>query len=422
MTLISLAVDYKKAPIETRSAFSLDGELLNQHLKSLIQLHGVSQVLILSTCNRTEIYVVLTELQQLDQVMNWWQLQAKRQDLNLKEYLVIRQETHVAQHLMRLACGLESMILGEPQILGQLKQAYALALSSKTLGGRINRLCQKVFSIAKNVRNFTDIGQCPVSVAFSAVTLAKQNFEDIEHKRILIVGAGETAKLVARHISTCSPQALAIANRTLEKAQALADEFLAKAYPLDAVKHIAHHYDVIITALHFNTTIINQTMLQHSDKHHTVIDLSVPTVICQNVKQLTNVTTYYVDDIHTFIEENKSLRQKAALRADKWIEKGLDEYITLEKSIESDKMITAMRRQATNMIDQELERSLRRLANGEDPKMVLARFAHGVKNKWLHTPSVSLRNAAVSGRNDILENAEEIFGLNTGKVKNERLN
>ncbi|WP_100551019.1 glutamyl-tRNA reductase [Caedibacter taeniospiralis] len=414
MTLVSLAIDYKKAPLNIRSAFSLDSERLTCHLQSLRQQEGVEQCLILSTCNRTEIYAVISELKDLDSIICWWQQSAKRDDLDLKSYLMVRQDTYAAHHLMRLSCGLESMVLGEPQILGQIKRAYAEALTSNTLGGILNRLLQKVFSVAKRVRFHTNIGQCPVSVAFSAVTLAKQNLDHFEDKTILIIGAGSTAQLVAKHLASCLPKRLIILNRTYEKAQKLALQNNAEAFPLDHLSALGQQADIIVSAVSARELILKRDMLPHNHRHKILIDLSVPRALDPQFEKVDNITTYCVDDIQGLIQTNKVLREKAALRAEKWIEKGLNDYINQEKAILSDNTIKAMRNQTKHMIDDELNRCLKRLENGEDPKMVLARFAHNVKNKWLHTPSVSLRNAAVRGRNDVLNFAEEIFGLNTG--------
>ncbi|GGG08580.1 MULTISPECIES: glutamyl-tRNA reductase [Cysteiniphilum] len=413
MTLVSLAIDYKKASLDVRGAFTLDNERLGQHLKTLKEQHGVEQCLILSTCNRTEIYAVISELKHLDHVINWWQQSAKRNDLDLKNFLIVRQGTHVAHHLMRLSCGLESMVLGEPQILGQIKYAYAEALANNTLGGDLNRLMQKVFSVAKRVRFHTNIGQCPVSVAFSAVTLAKQSLSHFEDKTILVIGAGSTAMLVTKHLASLTPKRLIIVNRTLEKAQQLATEHHAEAFSLSVLSGLAEQADIIVSAVNSRELILTADMLTNTNPK-TLIDLSVPRVTDPLFDQMDNITIYCVDDIQGLIQNNKTLREKAALRAEKWIEKGLDDYINQEKAILSDNTIKAMRNQTKDMIDDELNRCLKRLENGEDPKMVLARFAHNVKNKWLHTPSVSLRNAAVEGRNDMLNLAEEIFGLNTG--------
>ncbi|WP_440683585.1 glutamyl-tRNA reductase [Cysteiniphilum halobium] len=413
MTLVSLAIDYKKTSLDVRGAFTLDSERLSQHLKTLKKQCGVEQCLILSTCNRTEIYTVISELKHLDHVINWWQQSAKRNDLDLKNYLIVRQDTHVAHHLMRLSCGLESMVLGEPQILGQIKYAYAEALANNTLGGDLNRLMQKVFSVAKRVRFHTDIGQCPVSVAFSAVTLAKQSLSHFEDKTILMIGAGNTAMLLVKHLASLTPKRLIIVNRTLQKAQQLAIEYQAEAFSLSELPKLAKQADIIVSAVNARKLILTSDMLTNTNPK-ILIDLSVPRVIDPLFDQMDSITIYCVDDIQGLIQNNKALREKAALRAEKWIEKGLDDYINQEKAILSDNTIKAMRSQTKDMIDDELNRCLKRLENGEDPKMVLARFAHNVKNKWLHTPSVSLRNAAVEGRNDMLNLAEEFFGLNTG--------
>ncbi len=415
MTLVSLAIDYKKAKAKVRSAFSLEGELLPRYLDGLNAQSGVMQSVILSTCNRTELYVVLKELRDLDHVINWWQNQSKLENYDLKPFLVVRQETHVAHHLMRLASGLESMVLGEPQILGQIKHAYQVAMHAGVVGGELNRLFQKVFSVAKAVRYKTDIGQCPVSVAFSALSLAKQNFSDFSDKKILVVGAGDTASLVVRHLGALNPKAIFVANRTIQKAEILADKHYISAHGLDAISRLAKEADIIVTAVNSAKTFINKEMLAGKSALCMVIDLSVPQVISDELDVLEHVVSYCVDDVAGMIQSNQLLREKAAIYAEKWIEKGLDEYISQEKAISSDNLIIAMRQQSKEIVDSELKRSLKRLENGEDPRLVLARFAHNINNKWMHTPSVSVRNAAIEGREDVLGYAKEIFGLEIGK-------
>lgn len=414
MTLVSLSIDYKKAPLDIRGAFTLDNERLGYHLQSLKRQQGVQQCLILSTCNRTEIYVIIHKLNNLKNVINWWKDSAKRSDFDIKNYLTIRQETHVAHHLMRLSCGLESMVLGEPQILGQIKYAYSEALTNNTLGGDLNRLLQKVFSVAKQVRHYTNIGKCPVSVAFSAITLAKQSLTNFENKTILVIGAGNTAALVIKHLYSLSPKSLIIINRTFENAKKLARQYIdVQAFPLTKISYLAKKADFIVSAVNSQKIILKYEMLYLNTTNKTLIDLSVPRVIDPKLDTIHNITTYCVDDIQGLIQTNKIIREKAALRAEKWIEKGLDSYINQEKAILSAKVIKAIRGQTKDMINYELNRSIKRIKHGENPELVLARFAHNMKNKWLHTPSVSLRNAAVNGRNDILNFAEEFFGLNS---------
>ena len=417
MTLVSLAIDYKKADTSIRSAYALEGELLPRYLDGLNAQPGVLQSMILSTCNRTELYVVLRELRDLDAVIHWWQNQAKLDNYDLKKFLIIRQESQVARHLMRLACGLESMVLGEPQILGQIKHAYATAMQVGTLGAELNRMCQKVFSLAKQVRHKTDIGRCPVSVAFSAVNLAKKSLDSLSDKTVLILGAGATGTLVTRHLASCNPRRIWVMSRTLKRAETLATTQKAEAYPLTQLKMRVQKADIIVAAISSPMPLINAKMLFGRTKHCILVDLSIPQAISPCIDTLPHVTAYSVDDIEGMIKDNRHLREKAALIAEKWIEKGLEEYINQEKAIRSDHLIIAMRAQAHNMINHELQRSLKRLENGEDPKLVLARFAHSINNKWTHAPSVSLRNAVIEGRKEVLVHAEEIFGLKNGNTK-----
>ncbi|MFZ9035093.1 MAG: glutamyl-tRNA reductase [Francisellaceae bacterium] len=415
MILVALGIDYKKSPMDVRTSVALDAYNMQAYLRSLHAIDGIEQVMILSTCNRTEIYMALRRLELVDEIINWWRGRIKRLDLSLLDHLVIRQDSHVARHLMNLACGLESMVLGEPQILGQLKEAYHQAQQCRTLGGMLNRLCQKVFSVAKKVRYRTEIGKCPVSVAFSAVSLARQSLDDFDDKTIVIVGAGVTAALVTRHLASCQPQRLIIINRTLEKAQILANSHAGEAFELKAMAQHINSADIIIAAVNASDYLIGGELF-FERKDRVFIDLSVPRVIAPTVSDDHRHTLYCVDDIDHVIHNSKTQRQKAAIYAEKLIEKGLSEYIEQEKAVLSDQLIKAMRQQAKTLIESELEKSLKKIENGEDPALVLKRFGHNIKNKWLHTPSVSLRAAAQTGRNDVLGCAEEIFGLKSGNT------
>lgn len=411
MSVVALSIDYKKASIDVRSAFALDAGMLPDYLRDLHQVHGVDQCVILSTCNRTELYLVLSELKVLDSVLAWWQSHTKSQAYDLKSYINVRQGSHVAHHVMKLACGLESMVVGEPQILGQIKDAYAQSLRMRTLGGELNRLFQKVFSVAKRVRTNTRIGECPVSVAFSAVTLARQSLDNFQDKTVLVIGAGVTGALVARHMAGCLPKALWIANRTLSRAQKLAEREKGHAYDLTQVDDLFNHADIIVTAVSAERYTLTADMLRSSETK-VLVDLSVPIAIDPQLAQAPNVTLYSVDDIQGLIKSNKQLRAQEAQRANKLIEKALDEYINKENSIVSNKTITAMRAQTDDMIDGVLAKSVRRLKNGDNPEEVLARFAHELRNKWLHQPSVMMKNASAKGELDLLDYAQQMFGLN----------
>ena len=411
MALVSLAIDYKTASIDVRGALALEVQLLPQYLKTLITKSGVQQVIILSTCNRTELYLVLNDLSDVSGVKHWWQSEIKLKKHDLARYMILRQETEVADHLMRLAVGLDSMILGEPQILGQLKQAYDQARLANTLGGRLHRLFQQVFAVAKRIRCQSDIGKCPVSVACSAVALAKKSLENFDDKNILIIGAGKVGALVARHVASSSPQALWIVNRTLEKAEYIAQDKNASAYPLSKLANLVKQADIIIMALSHPNYLIDKTMLVDISRYTIVIDLAVPRTVNPNVNALPYVTLYSVDDIQGVIQNNKISREKAAISAEKSIKIALDDYIAREKSLQSKPTIKALRGKTADIIDDVLKKNLSSLGQGRDPKAVLIRFAHDVKNKLLHVPSVSLREAVIKGRHDVLGHVEEVFGL-----------
>jgi glutamyl-tRNA reductase len=360
--------------------------------------------------------MVLKDIREIDRVISWWQTQLKIQRYDLKSFLTVRHETDVGYHLMRLASGLDSMILGEPQILGQIKRSYAMARKARTVGGILNRLFQKVFSVAKQVRCKTGIGQCPISMACSALSLAKQNIVTFSGKKILVVGAGETASLVIRHLSDLNPESIFVVNRTLSKAKILAQsEDFIFAHPLDLLPELVKEADIIVTAINSRKILISKEMLSNKRLPSIVIDLSLPQVVSEDLNQLPQVIQYCFDDVDNIIKNNQSLRKKASIIADKWIEKGLNEYISREKSLRSDNLIIAIRQYSRKIVDDELQRSLKRLEKGKEPQVVLTRFAHSISNKWMHVPTICIRNATIKGREDLLEQAREIFGLEMEK-------
>jgi glutamyl-tRNA reductase len=247
MALISLAIDYKKSPIEVRSEFALSGLEIGELYSSILTIKDVCHAVILSTCNRTEIYLEIANLKVVDDVLAWWQSHVRTTSYKINDYLKLRQGSEVIKHLMKLACGLESMVLGEPQILGQVKDSYISSKDNDALGRELDRVFQKVFATAKKVRSETRIGHCPVSVAFSAVSLAKKQLEHIHTKNVLIIGAGQTGGLLFRHITALNPKRIMLANRTIDKAERVVEAFdNAEAHTLDNLNFLLKEADIVI--------------------------------------------------------------------------------------------------------------------------------------------------------------------------------
>lgn len=412
MALISLAIDYKKSATEVRSEFALSSFNVADLYTSVLEIKDVDYAVILSTCNRTEIYLEIADLRVVDDVLVWWQDRVGKTKHLLKDYFKLRQGTEVIKHLMKLACGLESMVLGEPQILGQVKDSYTQSKENEALGKELDRVFQKVFSTAKAVRSGTKIGHCPVSVAFSAISLAKKQLEHINTKNVLIIGAGQTGELLFRHITALSPKRIMLANRSIEKAEKITSNFKnAESYNLDILNDLINDADIVIAAVSLNQYIV--TPANAGDRARVFIDLSIPQVLDPALSE--NSIYYCVDDINNAVEEGKGRREQESKRAHKIIVKSLEEYLEKEKEIISNNAIYELFKKADNMVDFSLEKNLTKIRNGKDAEEIMKRFAHEIKKKVLHYPIVGMKEASKQGRNECLVCMKRMFGLNLEK-------
>ncbi|TNF69043.1 MAG: glutamyl-tRNA reductase [Gammaproteobacteria bacterium] len=412
--LYMLGIDYHHASVAVREmlSFRKDQAILAQ--EELLNANLVEEIAILSTCNRTELYIVSQFPKEV--LIQWW-LQAKNVSKAYQAYITTRDEIDALRHLMRTASGLESMILGEPQILGQVRQSYLSALENKYLLGHLGQFFEQALLAAKAIRRRTDIGKCPVSVAFSAAHLAKKHYlETLTDKTVLIIGAGETAQLVARHIFNMKPNRMIILNRTLDKAKLVAEKVKAEYQPLTKLPELLSCADLVISAVGAKEYIINSqllNLLESSQLTKLLIDLSVPRSIDPNLNQLNSITLYGIDNLNQIIKENKQLRQKASLYAERLIDQMVDDYLEKLRYKARVHRIKALRKSTDQLALNELHKSLKRLDNGSDPYEVLTQLVHSLKNKWLHQPSISMRKAAVLGHDELLDNASELFGLDS---------
>ncbi|MFT4694196.1 MAG: glutamyl-tRNA reductase [Francisella sp.] len=410
MALISLAIDYKKSPIEVRSEFALSGLEIGELYSSILAIKDVCHAVILSTCNRTEIYLEIANLKVVDDVLAWWQSHVRTTSYKINDYLKLRQGSEVIKHLMKLACGLESMVLGEPQILGQVKDSYISSKDNDALGRELDRVFQKVFATAKKVRSETRIGHCPVSVAFSAVSLAKKQLEHIHTKNVLIIGAGQTGGLLFRHITALNPKRIMLANRTIDKAERVVEAFdNAEAHTLDNLNFLLKEADIVIAAVTVNEYIVK---MNDMGKPRVFIDLSIPRAIDPKLGELEQNVYYCVDDVNAVMEEGKDKRQHESKRADKIVIKSLEEYLEKEKTIVSNAAIQELFEKADNMVDLSLEKSLAKIRNGKDAETIMKRFAYEIKKKVLHYPVLGMKEASKTGEKDCLACIKRMFGLN----------
>jgi glutamyl-tRNA reductase len=325
--------------------------------------------------------------------------------------------------MLRVASGLDSMVLGEPQILGQMKDAYSAATEAGTVGKLLSKLFQHTFSVAKQVRTDTAIGSSPVSVAFAAVSLARQIFGDLNGLTALLIGAGETIELAARHLHENNVGRMIIANRTLARAQTLAAEFDAYAISLgDIPAHLAEA-DVIISSTASQLPILGKGSVERAlklRKHKPMfmVDIAVPRDIEPEVDELDDVYLYSVDDLKDIIEENMASRREAARQAEEIIDTQVSHFMSWLQSLDAVDTLRAYRESAELQRDEMLNKARARLACGNDPEQVIQELATQLTNKLIHQPSVQMRQASMNGRQELLDAARELFSLDD-KLRND---
>jgi len=415
MSLITLGINHKTAPVELRERVAFAPDKLGAALKEIAQLNPVNEIAILSTCNRTEIYCTL-ENDDHSSVIDWISEHHKIDPQELRNYLYTYPEQDTIRHMFRVATGLDSMILGEPQILGQMKNSYNEAMKAGTLSGTLGRLFQHTFTVAKQIRTDTAIGSSPVSVAFAAVRLAKQIFGDMKKQTALLIGAGETIELAARHLHDNGTGRMIIANRTVERAHDLAGQFDGYGISLQEIPAHLAEADIIISSTASQTHILNKEMVKaalKSRKHKPVfmVDIAVPRDIDPTISELEDVYLYTVDDLQDVIEEGQRTRKEAAVQANEIIDVQVQHFLAWAKSLNAVDTIREYRQKAEQSRDDILRKAQRQLEQGKSPEEVMQFLANTLTNKLLHDPSASLRDAAAQGRMELIRAAQEIFNL-----------
>ncbi|MCP3668875.1 MAG: glutamyl-tRNA reductase [Gammaproteobacteria bacterium] len=421
MSLLALGLNHKTAPVDIRERITFGPDIIAGALRSLLEQPGVGEVVILSTCNRTEIYCGLAGTEQ-EEISQWLSDFHGLELETISPYLYRHQGKEAIQHLLQVACGLDSMVLGEPQILGQVKAAYQTANSAKATGKLLGRLFQHTFSVAKQVRTDTAIGCSPVSVAFAAVSLARQIFSDLSQQTAMLIGAGETIELAARHLHQHGIGRIIVANRTLERAHSLANQFDGYAISLTEISTHLSEADIIISSTASPLPILGKGAVESAlqkRRHQPVfmVDIAVPRDIEAEVGNLNDVYLYTVDDLDEVIQENMRSRQEAAQQAIEIIEQHTEEFMGWLRSLDAVSIIQDYRGQAETIRDQVLERSLRHLKNGKDPEETLRYLAHTLTNKILHTPSTQIRQAGFQGQQSLLKAADTLLKIKDINLK-----
>ncbi len=415
MTFIAAGINYNTAPVAIRERLAFPAEILDSALKSLRKNPNISEAAILSTCNRTEFYYH-TELNDENNLIDWIATQKKLDPDDFIPYLYSHKDSHSIRHMFRVACGLDSMVLGEPQILGQMKTAYQAAYDAGTIGKNLGRLFQHTFSAAKKVRTDTAIGSSPVSVAFAAVQLAQQIFDKLSEQTALLIGAGETIELTARHLHQHNIGRIIIANRTYDKAHTLASQFNGFAIALSELPSHLADADIVVSSTASQLPILGKGMLESAikkRKHKPIfmVDLAVPRDIEAEVEQLRDVYLYTVDDLQNTINENMDSRRRAAEQAEEIIDTEVEHFLSWLRSQGAQSTIRAYRSKAELTRDQALQKALTQLDNGATAEEVIKRLAHTLTNQLIHIPSTQLREAGANERHDLIAAARELFKL-----------
>jgi glutamyl-tRNA reductase len=415
MSILALGLNHKTAPVDIRERVTFGPDIIAGALRSLREHPAVEESVILSTCNRTEIYCTLSEEDHApiaDWISNFHGLSRGR----VSPYLYSHLDKDAVKHLLRVSCGLDSLVLGEPQILGQVKAAFQTATDAGTTHKLLSKLFQHSFSAAKQIRTDTAIGNSPVSVAFAAVSLAKQIFSELSEQTALLIGAGETIELAARHLNQNGIGRIIVANRTVEKAHTLAAQFEGYAISLTELSGHLAEADIVISSTASPLPVLGKGTVESAlkERRHRpifMVDIAVPRDIEPEVAGLSDIYLYSVDDLQEVIQENMRSRQEAAEQAEEIIERYVDEYMGWLRSLDAVELIQDYRCHAEKLRDEVLQKAMQQLNKGKSPQEAMQFLARTLTNKLLHTPSSQLRQAGFNGQMELLEAANTIFQL-----------
>ena len=416
MTILAYGINHKTADISLRERIAFSASEIQSALTRLIDSEKkIKEAAILSTCNRTEVYCATTQSHE-NTVKNWLasDRQIKQYELDQASYTLW--EKDAASHIMRVASGLDSQIVGEPQIMGQVKTAYELARAAGTLGTELNVLSDLSLRVAKRVRTETEIGNHPVSVAYAAVTMAQQIFTDITKTRVLLIGAGKTIELVSAHMQSAGVTSIDIANRTISNAARIAVKTGGSALKLSQINEKLHRYDVVISSTGSTLPILGKGAVekacrQRRHKPIFMVDIAVPRDIEPEVQTLSDVYLYSIDDLTEIIDENIANRTKAAEKAEQLIHEGTLNYEQELRVRSSQDLVSRLREGAGNQRDTEVAKALLRIKSGSDPEQVIERLGRDLTNKLIHPPTTAMRTASADNKRALLEYLISVYDL-----------
>ena len=413
MQLTAVGLNHQTAPLSIREKLAFTAASLPEAVRNLARSKAAKEAVILSTCNRTELYCV----GETEQIIEWLAQYHNLLAEEIRPYLYTLDNNETIRHAFRVACGLDSMVLGEPQILGQIKDAVRVAQEQESINTNLNALFQKTFAVAKEVRTDTAVGENSVSMASASVKLAEQIFPDIGDLNILFIGAGEMIELVATYFAAKNPKLITVANRTLPRAQELCDKLGLNAEPclLTELPDILHEYDVVVSSTASQLPLVGKGMVERALRLRLnmpmfLLDLAVPRDIEAEVGELNDAYLYTVDDMMGIVQNGKEARQKAAAAAEAMVEEKVGEFVRLQQSRQSVPLIRALRDEGERARRQVLENAMKQLAKGASAEEVLERLSIQLTNKLLHSPTQTL-NKAGSENSNLVDAVAQIYQL-----------
>jgi len=416
MSFVTLGINHRTAPVGIREQVTFAPDRQQQALQALQALPGVAEAALLSTCNRTELYCRLQDSSGSEQMIDWLCSFHALERSEIEPYIYLHPGQQAVQHLLRVASGLDSLILGEPQVLGQMKSAYQQAVDAGTMSSLLERLFHHTFSVAKQIRTDTAIGSSPVSVAFAAVSLAKQIFGELNEQTVMLLGAGETIELAAQHLHENGIGRIIVANRTAERAHTLASQYDGYAIALDEIPAHLVEADIVIASTGSQQPILHkaevkQALKQRKHRPIFMVDIAVPRDIDEAVAELGDIYLYTVDDLQEVIQENLKSRQEAATQAEEIIEVQALHFMNWLRSLDTVSLIRDYRERAEACRDELLEKARAQLNKGKDSDEVMQWLSHTLTNKLLHVPCAQIRQAGFDGNSELVESARQLLNL-----------
>lgn len=413
MSFLAYGINHRTAPIAIRERIAFNPKGVSNILRAWAEREAVNEAVLLSTCNRTEIYTI-SEFKQ--KIQCWLHSQVSRQEVEIASFCYLYEGIDAVRHLMRVASGLDSMVLGEAQILSQVKQAYFLAHETGTIGKQLQHLFPAVFSASKQIRSKTTIGKNPISISYATVQLIKRIFSKINRCQVLLIGAGSIIELIATYLYECGVKKIMIANRTPEKAQLLSEQFNGHAIRITDIPAYLKDVDIVVSATMSQLPILGKGMIESALKYKKrrplfMADLAVPRDIEPEAGMLEDVYLYNIDDLQSVIAQNLKNREEAAKQAEAMVEMRALNYIRQRQVLNASNIIRDYRKKVEDIRTQEVAKAIDQLQRGQYPPTILNNLSYNLINKIMHVPTVKLRQAAYNEQNEILILAKELFEL-----------